>query len=65
MKKPLWFIALFALVFAGDRLGGRLLQKQVDSSLFRYSRLYRGDAAADILLVGNSRGLTFYQPYIE
>lgn len=65
MKNGYWFIALFALVVAGDRLGGRLLQKQVDASQFRYSRLYRGDAAADILLVGNSRGLTFYQPYIE
>lgn len=64
--KPIfWFLTLFAIVFAGDRLGGWLLQKQADTSQFRYSRLYSGDAAADILLVGNSRGLTFYQPYIE
>jgi len=27
--------------------------------------MYQGKAAADILLVGNSRGLIFYQPYIE
>ncbi len=65
MKNILWFFALIILVLAGDRLGGYLLQQQVDGSQFRYSRMYRGDAKADILLVGNSRGLTFFQPYIE
>lgn len=65
MKKILWFVLFFAVVVAGDRLAGALLQGQVDGSQFRYSRLYRGAAAADILLVGNSRGLAFYQPYIE
>ncbi|MFN4256312.1 MAG: hypothetical protein ACK4Q5_15030 [Saprospiraceae bacterium] len=65
MRKILWFPAFFALVFAGDRLGGWFLQKQVDDSQFRYSRMYRGEAGAEILLVGNSRGLTFFQPYIE
>lgn len=42
-----------------------LLQKGVEHSQFRYSRMYRGEADASILLVGNSRGLGFYQPYIE
>lgn len=65
MRKILWFPAFFALVFAGDRLGGWFLQQQVDDSQFRYSRMYRGEAGAEILLVGNSRGLTFFQPYIE
>lgn len=65
MKHALWFFALFALVFAGDRAFSRLLQRQVDGSQFRYSRLYAGTAAADILLLGNSRGLNFYQPYME
>ena len=59
------YLLLLIIVFAGDRFGGWALQKQVDGSHFRYSRLYGGTAAADILLVGNSRGLTFYQPYIE
>ena len=59
------YLLLLIIVFAGDRLGGFALQKQTYSSRFRYSRLYGGRAAADILLVGNSRGLTFYQPYIE
>lgn len=65
MKHFVWFAAFFALVFAGDRFGGWLLQRQAEQSQFRYARMYRGDAEADILLVGNSRGLTFYQPYIE
>ncbi len=65
MKHALWFLGFFLLLFAGDRFAGGLLQRQADGSQFRYSRLYRGDAAADILLLGNSRGLTFYQPYIE
>ena len=65
MKHAFWFFFFFLLLFAGDRLASHFLQKQVEQSQFRYSRLYRGDAAADILLVGNSRGLNFYQPYIE
>ena len=65
MKHLLWFSGFLTLLLAGDRLGGLLLQRQVDASLFRYSRLYRGEAGADLLFVGNSRGLTFYQPFIE
>lgn len=58
-------MATLLLFFAGDRLGGFILKKQVAHSQFRYSRLYHDGAAAEVLLVGNSRGLTFYQPYIE
>jgi hypothetical protein len=65
MKNLAWFVALFAIVYGGDRLFGYFLQKQTDASQFRYSRMYAGEAQADILLVGNSRGLTFFQPYIE
>jgi len=53
------------LFFAGDRLFGWVLKQLTEKSQFRYSRLYQGKAKADILLVGNSRGLIFYQPYIE
>jgi len=52
-------------VWAGDRLGGWVLQQGVAHSQFRYSRLYQGRAQADVLLLGNSRGLIFYQPEIE
>ncbi len=65
MKKALWIPALALVFFSGDRLAGGWLQQQIEQSQFRYSRMYRGEAAANILLVGNSRGLTFYQPYIE
>lgn len=65
MKHALWFLSFFLLLFSGDRLAGYFLQKQVKKSQFRYSRLYTGEAEAGILLLGNSRGLNFFQPYIE
>jgi len=65
MKHALWFFSFSLFLFSGDRLAGYFLQKQIEKSQFRYSRLYSGEAGADILLLGNSRGLTFYQPYIE
>ena len=65
MRKALWIPALVILFFIGDRLGGWILQQLVEKSEFRYARLYAGTAKSDILLLGNSRGLIFYQPYIE
>lgn len=65
MKKALWIPALLLFFFIGDRLGGYILQQLVAKSEFRYSRLYTGQAKSDIVLLGNSRGLIFYQPFIE
>ena len=65
MKKLYWIFGVIALFFVGDRVAGYVLEQLVLKSQFRYSRLYNGVAEADILLVGNSRGLSFYQPYIE
>lgn len=65
MRNGFWYFLLLLLFVAGDRLGGSVLQKAVAHSQFRFARLYAGEAGADILLMGNSRGLTFYQPYIE
>lgn len=65
MKQFLWLAGFVLLVFAGDRLGGKVLEGLVLNSQFRYSRLYTGRADCDVLLLGNSRGLAFYQPYIE
>ncbi|MEL6867679.1 MAG: hypothetical protein AAFP19_24855 [Bacteroidota bacterium] len=65
MKKLYWIIGLILVFFAGDRLGGWLLGQLAGQSQFRYSRLYQQKAQSDILLLGNSRGLIFYQPYIE
>ena len=53
------------MFFTGDRFFAFILKKGVQQSQFRYSRMYRGEAEASILLMGNSRGLGFYQPYIE
>jgi hypothetical protein len=65
MKKAVWVIFFIGVLYGGDRLIGWFLDQQVKKSQFRYSRMYRGDGAADILIVGNSRGLNFYQPYME
>ena len=65
MKNKLWIISLLILAFAGDRVGAFILKKITDQSQFRYSRLYNGQAGCDILLAGSSRGLIFYQPYME
>lgn len=65
MKHLLWYASLIVLLFIGDRVGGLFLHTQAMRCQFRYSQLYSRQAAADILLLGNSRGLTFYQPYIE
>lgn len=65
MKNFIWIFATIALAFIGDRAAGWVLGKLTSESNFRYSRMYSGNAEADILLAGNSRGLIFYQPYIE
>ena len=65
MKHFAWIAAFLLLTFLGDRLGGWVCGELLAGSEFRYSRMYRGGADAELLLVGNSRGLMFYQPYIE
>lgn len=65
MKQLLWLGGFLVLVVVGDRLGGHLLAGLTQRSEFRYSRLYTGRAAADVMVLGNSRGLAFYQPHIE
>ncbi len=65
MKQLIWIFSLIIVIFSGDRLIGSFLKKVVDESQFRYSRLYNSSEEADILLLGNSRGLTFFQPEIE
>ena len=64
-KHIIWIFAFLLLAFLGDRLGGFILNHITQSSQFRYSRLYYGKEDADILFVGNSRGLTFFQPEVE
>lgn len=65
MRRISGVFLFIGLLFLGDRLAGLGLAKVLDKSQFRYSRLYNGGAEAEILLVGNSRGLSFFQSYIE
>jgi len=65
MKNSIWIFLTLILTFLGDRTIGYVMQQQAANSQFRYARLYDNRAESDILLVGNSRGLIFYQPYIE
>lgn len=66
MRKHLvWISSFLCLALGGDRLAGYFLEKVTNSSQFRYSRLYNSTEDADILFVGNSRGLTFFQPEVE
>lgn len=55
---------LLLLFVAGDRSAGYLLRNTIEGAQFRYARLYRREGEPELLLLGNSRGLTFYQPYI-
>ncbi len=60
------YLLLFAVVLiGGDRLLGWGLDRLTMSSQARYSRLYRGDEAADVVIIGDSRGVhSFYAPAI-
>ena len=65
-KHLLWIISFLSIALIGDRLVGYIFSGITQKSLFRYSRLYCGKPdSANILFVGNSRGLTFYQPEVE
>jgi hypothetical protein len=61
-----YILGFVIILFGGDRLASYFLKNfVVDRSQLRYTQLYHGGADAEILLVGNSRGLSFYQPFIE
>jgi hypothetical protein len=64
-KHLIWIAAFLSIAFAGDRIFGYILSKITEKSQFRYSRLYNSTEDAEILFVGNSRGLTFFQPEAE
>ena len=65
-KHFLWIFAFLLVALLGDRLVGYIFARTTQNSLFRYSRLYSNKPdSAEILFVGNSRGLTFYQPEAE
>src|SRR5207253_3792665 len=54
------------VVLAGDRIGAYIGRRLLLASQFRFSRIYRGGSNADILVIGDSRGVhSFYAPEIE
>ncbi|MGH7131591.1 MAG: hypothetical protein ACREJO_06565 [Phycisphaerales bacterium] len=62
-RRLVWVAVFLAAVFAVDRLVGLAFSQVVLRSQYRYSRLYRGDIDADIVIVGSSRGLhSLYAP---
>jgi len=61
----IWIPLFILLVFLGDRIGGFILKQIESKSQFRFTSLYQQKAACDILIAGNSRGLSFYQPFVE
>lgn len=64
LRHPLAFLVVFAMtIFAGDRLLAKMLESLIDSSQFRFSRLYGGKADADVVIFGDSRAVhSFYAP---
>lgn len=61
-----WFALLLIVVIAGDRIGAFVCSRVLVSSQFRFSRVYRGGANADVIVIGDSRGVhSFYAPSIE
>jgi hypothetical protein len=64
-KQLIWVAAFLLLALWLDRIIGYFLKETVQSSQFRYSKLYNSAETNDVLFVGNSRGLNFYQPEAE
>jgi hypothetical protein len=62
--RRLAYVASFLLlVFAGDRGIAMLLDRLMMKSQMRFARLYRGEEQADIVVIGNSRGMhSFHAP---
>lgn len=59
-------VVLLVLPLAIDRVGGRILRSLMESSQFRYSRLYRGGMINDALFFGDSRGAaSFFVPSLN
>ncbi len=53
-----WAVALVLVVLAGDRLVSAVLDQFVQRSHFRFSEIQRSGIDADIVILGDSRGVT-------
>jgi len=54
----LWAVVLVAVVLAGDRIISAVLEQVVQRSHFRFSEIHHGGIDADIVILGDSRGVT-------
>jgi hypothetical protein len=63
----LWWLALLLVVFVGDTLATRVLDRLTLSSEARFSKLYAGRLPKNaVWIIGNSRALnTFYAPTLS
>jgi hypothetical protein len=65
-KGLIWIAAFVLVVLAGDRAFAWIAHRVLVRSQFRYSRLYRGGNDAEIVILGDSRGVnSFYGPAME
>ena len=65
-RAAIWWAVLLAIIIAGDHLLALALHQVLVRSQFRYSRLYRGGNDADVVIIGDSRGVhSFYAPALE
>lgn len=65
-KKVALLVLFIFQVFTIDRSMDLILNKASSSSQIRFSRLYNGSINADIVMLGNSRGVNaFYAPAME
>lgn len=65
-RVPAYALLCVATFFVADRVLAFVLWSEVIQSGFRYSVLYRGPVNADILILGNSRGMSLVDwPYLE
>jgi len=66
LKSVLIFMLGVVLLFVGDRGLGRMCEVFLLSSGFRLSKVYSGAVRADILILGNSRGVNgVFTPKVE
>lgn len=65
-KTLIWTLFFVTALFAGDRLLGWICGQLTTHSHFRYAKMYEGGMDAEVLIVGNSRGVNgFYVPEME
>ncbi len=65
-RAVIWLLILAAVIVAGDHVLAAALHRVLMRSQFRYSRLYCGGNHANVIVLGDSRGVhSFYAPAIE